>query len=114
MSARTRTRLGVVIAATLGAAVPFGALHAEPTLQDLLDRIEQQDQAIKVLQRKLEIQEETVQTAAKSTPVVKASEKGLSFGSADNANQITFAPSRSTSANGAMASANAGRYLNLK
>ena len=68
MSARTRTRLGVVIAATLGAAVPFGALHAEPTLQELLDRIEQQDQAIKVLQRKLEIQDETTQTAAKSTP----------------------------------------------
>jgi phosphate-selective porin OprO/OprP len=88
MSARTRTRLGVVIAATLGAAVPFGALHAEPTLQDLLDRIEQQDQAIKVLQRKLEIQDEATQTAAKAAPQVKASEKGFSFGTADGANQI--------------------------
>ena len=88
MSTRAKTRLGVVIAATLGAAVPFGALHAEPTLQDLLDRIEQQDQAIKVLQRKLEIQDETTQTAAKAAPAVKASEKGFSFGTADGANTI--------------------------
>ena len=88
MSTRARTNLGVVIAATLGAAVPFGALHAEPTLQELLDRIEQQDQAIKVLQRKLEIQDETTQTAAKAAPQVKASEKGFSFGTADGANTI--------------------------
>jgi phosphate-selective porin OprO/OprP len=77
-----------VIAATLAAAAPLGSVHAEPTIQELLDRIEQQDQAIKVLQRKLEIQEETTQTAAKSTPQVKASEKGFSFGTADGANQI--------------------------
>jgi phosphate-selective porin OprO/OprP len=77
----------VVIAATLAAA-PLGIVQAEPTIQDLLDRIEQQDQAIKVLQRKLEIQEETTQTAVKAAPVVKASEKGFSFGTADGANQI--------------------------
>jgi phosphate-selective porin OprO/OprP len=77
-----------VIAATLAAAAPFGVLHAEPTIQELMDRIEQQDQAIKVLQRKLEIQDETVQTAAKAAPAVKASEKGFSFGTADNANVI--------------------------
>ena len=87
MSARTRTRLGVVIAATLAAA-PLGIVQAEPTIQDLLDRIEQQDQSIKVLQRKLEIQEETTTTAAKAAPAVKASEKGFSFGTADNANVI--------------------------
>jgi phosphate-selective porin OprO/OprP len=62
--------------------------HAEPTIQELLDRVEQQDQAIKVLQRKLEIQEEAAQTAVKSAPQVKASEKGFSFGTADGANQI--------------------------
>jgi phosphate-selective porin OprO/OprP len=77
----------VAIAATLVAA-PMGVVQAEPTLQALLERIEQQDQAIKVLQRKLEIQEETAQSAAKSTPQVKASEKGFSFGTADGANQI--------------------------
>jgi phosphate-selective porin OprO/OprP len=87
MSTREKTRLAVAIAATLAAA-PLGSVHAEPTIQELMDRIEQQDQATKVLERKLAIQEETTQNAARTTPVVKASEKGFSFGSPDGSNQI--------------------------
>ena len=54
----------------------------------LLERLEQQEQRLKVLERKLEIQDEKAKTTASSTPVVKASPKGFSFQSADGANQI--------------------------
>ena len=37
---------------------------AQPTIADLLRRLEEQDQKIRVLQRKLEIQDETVAAAA--------------------------------------------------
>ncbi len=64
------------------------APQAQPTIQDLLQRIEEQDQKIKVLERRLEIQDETAAAAKTSTPVVKASPKGFSFASADGQNQI--------------------------
>src|ERR1700752_4889747 len=54
----------------------------------LLERLEQQEQRIRVLERKLEIQDEASRTAASSTPVVKAGPKGFSLQSADAANQI--------------------------
>jgi len=54
----------------------------------LLERLEQQEQRIKVLERKLEIQDDAAKATASSTPVVKASPKGFSFQSADGANQI--------------------------
>jgi len=64
------------------------APKAEPTIQDLLQRIEEQDQKIKVLERRLEITDETAATAKASTPVVKASPNGFSFGSPDGQNQV--------------------------
>ena len=95
--------------AALAAAIlmPLGSAHAEPapTIADLLKRIEEQDQKIQalerrlqaqgdqeqkvlVLERKLEIQEEADKAAAASTATVKASEKGFSIQSADGQNQV--------------------------
>src|SRR6185295_19926177 len=48
----------------------------------------QDDERIKVLERRLEIQDETAKTAVSSTPIVQASPKGFSFRSPDGANQI--------------------------
>lgn len=66
------------------------AAAAEPTIAELLQRIEQQEQKILVLERKLEIKEETEKTAATTTPVVRADQRGFSLRSADGQNQIRF------------------------
>src|SRR5512141_757764 len=84
----TRLRSAILAAAVL---LPLSAAHAqqaEPTVQDLLRRIEEQDQKILVLQRKLEIQDDAAKTAKETTPVVKASPTGFSFQSADGQNTI--------------------------
>ncbi len=60
----------------------------QPTIEELLQRLEQQEQAIKVLERRLEIKEETDATAAKSAGQVKASERGFTVQSADGKNQV--------------------------
>ncbi|HZF25372.1 MAG TPA: porin [Steroidobacteraceae bacterium] len=47
-----------------------------------------QDERIKILERRLEIQDEATQTVVSSTPIVQASSKGFSFRSPDGANQV--------------------------
>jgi len=84
----TRLRSAILASAVF---LPLSAAHAqqaEPTVQDLLKRIEEQDQKILVLERKLEIQDDAAKTAKETTPVVKASPKGFSFQSADGQNVI--------------------------
>ena len=80
-----RWRTAVLAAASL---LPLSAARSEPTIEDLLKRIEEQDQKILVLERKLEIKEEADKTAAGSTATVKASERGFSIQSADGQNQV--------------------------
>jgi len=80
-----RWRTAVLAAASL---LPLSAARSEPTIEDLLKRIEEQDQKILVLERKLEIKEEADKTAASSTATVKASERGFSIQSADGQNQV--------------------------
>jgi phosphate-selective porin OprO/OprP len=77
-------------AAALAAAslLPLSSARAQPTLEELLQRIEQQDQKILALERKLEIKEETDKAAAGSAAVVKASDRGFSLQSADGQNQV--------------------------
>jgi phosphate-selective porin OprO/OprP len=70
------------LAASTGASAQAAAEAA------LSEQLEQQEQRIRVLERKLEIQEDAAKTAASSTPVVKASPKGFALQSADAANQI--------------------------
>ena len=69
------------------AAAPLAA-GAEVTNEELLKRIEEQEQKILVLQRKLEIQDEAATAAKEATPVVAAGPKGFSLKSADGKNQI--------------------------
>ena len=80
-----RWRAAAVAAAALA---PLSGALAEPTIAELLQRIEEQDQKILVLERKLEIKEEADESAAASTAVVKASSKGFSLQSADGQNQL--------------------------
>jgi phosphate-selective porin OprO/OprP len=81
-----RWRTAALAAASLLPVVP--AVAAEPTVAELLQRIEAQEQKIAVLERKLEIREEADSAAAGSAAVVKASDRGFSIQSADGQNQI--------------------------
>ncbi len=78
--------LRVAVLAAL--AVPFGAHAEEVSNEELLKRIEEQDQKILVLERKLEIQDEAATSAKESTAVVSAGPKGFSLKSADGKNQL--------------------------
>lgn len=84
LAAAVLSPLSAALAQQAGDAAP----PAQPTIQELLQRLDEQEQKIKVLERKLEIQDEGAATAKASTPVVKASPKGFSFASPDNQNQI--------------------------
>lgn len=84
-SAQRWRAVAIAAASLLPAAA---AIAADPTIADLLQRIEEQEQKILVLERKLEIQEDADKTAAAAAPVVKASERGFSIQSADGQNQI--------------------------
>jgi phosphate-selective porin OprO/OprP len=81
-------RLGLSALAAVVIAPLATAQSQQPTIEDLLQRIEQQEQAIKVLERRLELKEEADSTADKAAPQVKASERGFSLQSADGANNI--------------------------
>jgi phosphate-selective porin OprO/OprP len=77
-----------LIAAAVAAALLPAIAQAEPTNEELLQKIEELSQKVLVLERKLEVQDEATKTAVASTPVVKASPKGFSFASADGKNLI--------------------------
>jgi phosphate-selective porin OprO/OprP len=90
IDASTRWRAAAIAAASL---LPLSCARAEPTaaeptIAELLQRIEEQDQKIRVLERKLEIQDDATKAAVGSTPVVKAGERGFSLQSADGKNQV--------------------------
>ncbi len=68
-------------------ATPLAA-QAEVSNEELLKRIEQQEQKILVLERKLEIQDEAAASSKESTAVVSAGSKGFSLKSADGKNQL--------------------------
>lgn len=80
-----RWRTAALAAASL---LPLTAVRAAPTLEELIQRIEHQEQKILVLERKLEIKEDAEKTAATSTAVAKASPRGFSMQSADGQNQV--------------------------
>lgn len=80
-----RWRTAALAAASL---LPFSTARSEPTVSELLERIEQQEQKILVLERKLEIKEEAEAGAKATTAVVRAGEKGFSLASADGQNQL--------------------------
>src|SRR5688572_17155961 len=59
----------------------------EATLQQ---KLEEQQQRLLILERKLELQEEAGKTAASTAPVVKAEGGRFSFQTPDGANSIKF------------------------
>jgi len=71
-------------------ALPLGAQAQEVSSEELLKRLEEQDQKILVLERKLEITDETAASSKESTPVVSAGPKGFSLKSADGKNQVSL------------------------
>ncbi len=83
MGNKNLLRAGVLAAL----AAPLAA-QAQVTNEELLRRIEEQEQKILVLERKLEIQDETSASAKEATPVVSAGPKGFSLKSADGKNQL--------------------------
>lgn len=82
----TNHTLRAAILATL--ALPFAAQAQQASNDELLKRIEEQDQKILVLERKLEIGDEADASAKTSNAVVSAGPKGFSLKSADGKNQI--------------------------
>ncbi|MGC3982765.1 MAG: porin [Steroidobacteraceae bacterium] len=89
---RSATKLALLTAAPLSALLTMQAAQAQsadtqPTLEQ---QLAEQDQRIKVLERKLELASETAATAAASTPVVKSAATGFSLNSADGKNVIKF------------------------
>lgn len=78
-----RLARGVAALLAIGANVAQG-----DDLSDLRKRLDAQEQQIKVLERKLELNDEAAKAAAATAPVVKAGPKGFSFASADGANVV--------------------------
>jgi phosphate-selective porin OprO/OprP len=80
-----RWRTAALAAASL---LPLTSARAAPTLEDLMQRIEEQEQKILVLERKLELKEEADKSAAGSAATVRADSRGFSLRSADSKNQL--------------------------
>ncbi|MGH8243605.1 MAG: porin, partial [Steroidobacteraceae bacterium] len=76
--------------ATILAALtlPLVAQAQEVSNEELSRRLEEQEQKIRVLERKLEIQDETAAAAKESTAVVSAGPKGFRLMSADGKSQL--------------------------
>jgi phosphate-selective porin OprO/OprP len=85
LSPATRWTAAAIAAAALA---PVTASRAEPTTDELLQKIDDLSQKVLVLERKLEIQDEATQTSVKSSPVVKASPRGYSIESPDKQNVV--------------------------
>ena len=77
-----------ILAAAIAAALLPAVVQADPTNDELLQKIEELSQKVLVLERKLEIQDEATTSAVATTPVVKASPNGFSIASADSKNQL--------------------------
>src|SRR5882757_7463080 len=77
-------------ATVLGALTPVAGVFAQTTDSSAASAVDQQlaeqDQRIKVLERKLELENEAASAAAASTATVKAGPSGFSLSSADGKN----------------------------
>ncbi len=69
-------------------ALPLAAQAQEVSNEELLKRLEEQEQKVLVLERKLEITDEAAASAKESAAVVSAGPKGFSLRSADGKNQL--------------------------
>jgi phosphate-selective porin OprO and OprP len=77
------------IAAAVSMTLLFAGAAAADDLSELRERLEAQEQKIRVLERKLELQDEATKAAVPTTPVVRASpQQGFRIQSADAANVL--------------------------
>ncbi|HEU4604572.1 MAG TPA: porin [Steroidobacteraceae bacterium] len=81
---RAATARTVTLAGALSVILGTANVHADE-VGDLEQRLDAQDQKIKILERKLELTEEAGKATTPSTPVIKAGPKGFSIGSSDGA-----------------------------
>jgi phosphate-selective porin OprO/OprP len=84
-----RLRIGLAAAAVI--LLPAGlalAQEQQPDVAALLQKIEDQEQRLRVLERKLELQNDATTAATAAVPVVRATPNRFSFQSADGANSI--------------------------
>ena len=85
----TKHTLRAAVLAVL--ALPLAAQAEKVTVEELLKRLEAQEQKILVLERKLELQDEAAAAAKASTPVVtRRDAQGFAIRSADSQHQIRF------------------------
>lgn len=82
-----RWRIAAVVAAALA---PLTGARAEVTMEELLQRLEEQEQKILVLERRLEIEDEAVKATKETAPVVSAGPRGFSLRTSDGKNQLRF------------------------
>lgn len=85
-SPKAWTALGLTGLALSGLPLTAALSQTTPADGSLAQQLEAQDQRIKVLERKLELQNETATAAAASTATVKAGATGFSLNSADGKN----------------------------
>jgi phosphate-selective porin OprO/OprP len=69
---------------------PLGTAVAQDDAAAVLQRLEEAEQRIRVLERKLELQNETAATAAASAPQVRANPTRFSIGTSDGASFVRF------------------------
>lgn len=91
MNKKIRTAVGVALltaACGLSTVASAQATSDAEELRQLREQLDKQQQQLRVLERKIELSEEAAKAAAPSIPVVKASPKGFSISSPDNANVV--------------------------
>ena len=76
----------------IGLALAFAAASTQADeLSDLRQRLDEQEQKVRVLERKLELNDEAAKAAVPNTPIVRASpQQGFRIQSADGANVARF------------------------
>jgi phosphate-selective porin OprO and OprP len=79
---------GLTLASAAAAQNTNDSEQVAAQIKLLREQLEAQQQQLRVLERKLELADEAAKAAAPNLPVVKASPKGFSFGSPDNANVL--------------------------
>ncbi|HEX5034456.1 MAG TPA: porin, partial [bacterium] len=91
-----RSYLRTLLIAIFLSGLSFGAAEAKSKSSTtsreavLEQRLEELEQKQKILERNLELKEETEKEKAKEKPVIKAGTGGISIGSADGNNEIRF------------------------
>jgi phosphate-selective porin OprO/OprP len=83
-----KARAWWTVAAAAAALAPFAAADADVTVEELQQRLDEQEQKIRVLERRLERQDKSAAAVKETAPVVSAGTRGFSLRSADSDYQL--------------------------